>query len=144
MKKRAFILSMLAICMGCVSMPEKPTAPSQHIFYPPFPQRPRLQFLHSISGESDLGKKQSAFREFLIGKPHDQLLWKPYDVAASKGKIYIMDRMYKTIVILDLAGKQMSLLNDHGMGRLGDPAGMWVSEEDIKYVADMQRAGGGV
>jgi DNA-binding beta-propeller fold protein YncE len=139
MKKKTFILSMLIICMGCASIPEKPAAPSAAIFYPALPQRPRLQFLRSISGESDLGKKQSAFQEFLFGKHYDQLLGKPYDVAACKGKIYIMDRMYKKIVILDLAGKKMSFLNDHGIGRLDDPSGIWVSEEAIKYVADMQR-----
>jgi DNA-binding beta-propeller fold protein YncE len=139
MKKRAFILCMLIICVGCASMPEKPVAPSEPIFYPSLPQRPRLQFLLSISGESDLGKKQSAFQEFLVGRPRDQLLGKPYDVAASKGKIYIMDRIYKTIVTLDLVNKNMSFLNDHGSGSLGDPSGIWVSEEDIKYVADMQR-----
>jgi DNA-binding beta-propeller fold protein YncE len=139
MKKRAFILFMLIICMGCASMYEKPAAPSATVFYPPPPQRPRLQFLLSISGESDLGKKQSAFQEFLVGKPRDQLLGKPYDVAASKGKIYIMDRMYRTIVILDLDNKKLSFLNDHGSGSLGDPSGIWVSEEGVKYVADMQR-----
>ena len=139
MRKTTFILSMLIICMGCAFLPQKPAAPPAYIFYPPLPQRPRLQFLHSISGENDLGKKQSAFKEFLFGKRRDRLLSKPYDVAACKGKIYIMDRMYKRIVILDLAGKKMSFLNDHGIGRLVDPAGIWVSEEDIKYVADMQR-----
>ena len=130
---------MLIICMGCASMPKKPAAPPAAIFYPALPQRPRLQFLRSISGENDLGKKQSAFQEFLFGKRDDQLLGKPYDVAACKGKIYIMDRMYKKIVILDLAGKKMSFLNDHGVGSLGDPSGIWVSEGAIKYVADMQR-----
>jgi DNA-binding beta-propeller fold protein YncE len=139
MKKKIFILSMLIICMGCASIPEKPAAPPAAIFYPALPQRPRLQFLRSISGENDLGKKQSAFQEFLFGKRDDQLLGKPYDVAACKGKIYIMDRMYKKIVILDLAGKKMSFLNDHGVGSLGDPSGIWVSEGAIKYVADMQR-----
>jgi len=139
MKKKAFILSMLIICMGCAFIPEKPAAPPPAIFYPALPQRPRLQFLHSISGESDLGKQQSALQEFLFGKRHDQFLGKPYDVAACKGKIYIMDRMYKKIVVIDLTGKKMSFLNDHGIGSLGDPAGIWVSEEDIKYVADMQR-----
>jgi len=139
MKKQAFILSMLIIFMGCASIPEKPAAPAATIFYPELPQRPRLQFLHSISGENDLGKKQSAFQEFLFGKNYDQLLGKPYDVAACKEKIYILDRMYKKIVILDLASKKMSFLNDQGIGRLGDPSGIWVSEENIKYVTDMQR-----
>jgi hypothetical protein len=139
MRKKIFILCILLICMGCAAMHGKLAAPPAYIFYPPLPQRPRLQFLRSISGENDLGKKQSAFQEFLFGKRHDQLLGKPYDVAACKGKIYIMDRMYKRIVIFDLAGKKMSFVNDHGVGRLGDPAGIWVSEGGIKYVADMQR-----
>jgi DNA-binding beta-propeller fold protein YncE len=139
MKKRAYILFMLILCMGCVSMPEKPASPTGPVFYPPPPQRPRLQFLHSISGDYDLGKKQSAFQTFLVGNPRYQLLGQPCDVAASRGKIYVMDRMYKTIVTLDLASQEMSFLNDHGTGKLGDPAGIWVSEEGFKYVADMQR-----
>ncbi|MGA8180870.1 MAG: 6-bladed beta-propeller [Desulfobacterales bacterium] len=139
MKKMAFILSMLIICMGCALIPEKPATPPASLFYPALPQQPRLQFLQSISGESDLGNQQSAFHEFIFGKRRDQLLGKPYDVAASKGKIYVIDRMYNKIVIIDLTGKTMSFLNDHGIGSLGDPAGIWVSEADIKYVADMQR-----
>ena len=139
MRKPIFILSMLIICLGCASTPEKPAAPPAAVFYPALPQQPRLQFLQSISGASDLGKKQSAFQQFLLGKRHDELLGKPYDVGACKGKIYILDRMYKKIVVIDLAGRCMSLLNDYGSGRLGDPAGIWVSSEDIKYVADMQR-----
>jgi DNA-binding beta-propeller fold protein YncE len=139
MVKRLFILTLLMLCVGCASMPEKPAAPAGTVFYPPPPQRPRLQFLHSISGDYDLGKKQSAFQTFIVGNPQYQLLGQPYDVAASKGKIYILDRMYKTIVTLDLASREMSFLNDHGIGKLGDPSGIWVSEEGIKYVADMQR-----
>jgi DNA-binding beta-propeller fold protein YncE len=139
MKKRIFIFSMLIICMGCASIPEKPLLPPAPIFYPALPQRPRLQFLRSISGENDLGKKQSAFHEFIFGRRDDRLLGKPYDVAVAKGKIYVMDRLYKRIVIIDLTCQTMSFLNDHGNGRLDDPAGICVSQEDIKYVADMQR-----
>jgi DNA-binding beta-propeller fold protein YncE len=139
MVKRLYILFMLMLYMGCASMPEKPAVPAGTVFYPPPPQRPRLQFLQSISGDYDLGKKQSAFQTFIVGNPRYQLLGEPYDVAASKGKIYILDRMYKTIVTLDLASQEMSFLNDHGIGKLGDPSGIWVSEEGLKYVADMQR-----
>jgi DNA-binding beta-propeller fold protein YncE len=139
MKIRVLILTMLIICLGCASVHEKPAAPPEAIFYPALPQRPRLQFLRSISGESDLGKKQSALQEFLFGQPHDQVLAKPYDVAACKGKIYVLDRMYKKIITLDLVGRKISFLDDHGLGRLEDPAGIWVSEEEIKFVTDMQR-----
>ena len=139
MKKRVLILTLLIICLGCAAVHEKPAAPPEAVFYPPLPQRPRLQFLRSISGASDLGKTQSAFQRFLFGPTHDQFLAKPYDVAACKGKIYVLDRMYKKIVIIDLAGRKMSFLDDRGSGSLVDPAGIWVTEEEITYVADMQR-----
>lgn len=139
MKKRALILTMLIVSLGCASAPEKPAAPTAEAFYPEPPQRPRLQFLRSISAESDLGKKQSAFREFLFGKPRDQLLGRPYDIGACKGKIYILDRMYKKMLVLDLKERNLAFIDDRGLGRLGDPAGIWISEKRIKYVADMQR-----
>jgi len=139
MKKKSAIFFLLILCMGCASMPERPDEPDRTVFYPPLPQQPRLQFLHSISGEYDLGKQQSAFREFLVGKPSYKTLGRPYDVGASKGKIYMLDRMYRRIVVLDLEDKSMSFLNDQGAGSLGNPSGIWISEEDVKYVADMQR-----
>ena len=139
MKRTVLIIALLIMGIGCAFVPEKPTPPPEATFYPVLPQRPRLQFLRSISGESDLGKKRSALQKFLFGKPHDQLLGKPYDIAACKGRIYVLDRMYKKIVVLDLTDGHMSFLQDRGPGRLGDPAGIWVSETEIKYVADMQR-----
>ena len=139
MKMRALILTMLIVSLGCASVPEKPAAPEEGVFYPALPQRPRLQFLRSVSAESDLGKKRSAFREFLFGKPRDQRLGKPYDIGACKGKIYILDRAVKKMVVLDLKEKNMAFLENRGLGRLEDPAGIWVSEGGVKYVADMQR-----
>jgi DNA-binding beta-propeller fold protein YncE len=47
--------------------------------------------------------------------------------------------MYRRIVILDLAGGSLSFLNDRGVGSLGNPSGIWISEENLKYVTDMQR-----
>jgi len=139
MRKLTVVLSILMICMGCAGRTEAPTAPPAALFYPPLPERPRLQYLYSISGERDLGKKQSALQEFIFGKIEGPVLGKAYDVAASKGKIYILDRMVKKVAILDLANKKMSFLDDHGIGRFGDPAGICVSEDDFKYIADMQR-----
>ena len=138
MKKTAVILFIVMFCLGCASTGEKKPSYGT-VFYPPLPQQPRLQFLHAISGGHDLGKGQSALREFLVGRPRYQNLGRPYDVGAAKDRIYIMDRMYKKIVIFDLAKKELSFLDDTGVGSLGNPSGIWVSEDDFKYVADMQR-----
>jgi len=140
MKKAVFIsiILLFAICAGCATTPEN-RATHRTVFYPPLPQQPRLQFLCSISGEHDLGTTQSAFMEFIVGKVQYKTLGRPYDIGASKGKIYVMDRLYRRIVILDLEKKVLTFLNDHGAGSLGNPSGIFVSEDDFKYVADMQR-----
>jgi DNA-binding beta-propeller fold protein YncE len=139
MKKRALILTVLLIALGCAFVPEAPVGPPEATFYPELPQRPRLQFLRSISGGGDLGKKQSALQRFLFGEPQAQMLRKPYDIGACKGKIYILDRMYKKMVVLDLKDGTMSFIDDRGPGRLTDPAGIWVSQAGVKYVADIKR-----
>jgi len=139
MKKTTILFFMLVVFTGCASMPGKSVLPDRTVFYPALPQQPRLQFLCAISGEHDLGKAQSAFKEFVVGKTSYKTLGRPYDIGALKGKIYIQDRMYRRIIILDLKEKSMSFLNDQGAGSLGNPSGIWISSDGHKYVADMQR-----
>jgi len=139
MKRTAFALTVLTALIGCVSAPAPEEKPI--IFYPSLPERPRLQFLHGITTEDDLGgKKQSSFDEFLLGKtPSTKRLAYPYDIGSSKTKLYILDRRAKKLLILDLAKKEFDYLRDRRMGVLRDPSGIWITEDDIKYVADMGR-----
>jgi outer membrane protein assembly factor BamB len=137
MKRTVFVLIALITLFGCATVPEKtPTV----VFYPPLPQRPRLQFLHAITGEENIGKSQGEFREFLLGKPtSDKRIGKAYDIASSDGKIYVLDRTYKRLLIIDLVQREFDFLKDQRMGTLNDPSGIWVTEDDIKYIADMGR-----
>src|SRR5512143_150889 len=56
----AYALAILCLAWlpGCSTSPKKDTGP-KHVFYPPAPQPPRLQFLVSFSEENDLGRRQS-------------------------------------------------------------------------------------
>jgi sugar lactone lactonase YvrE len=139
MKMRNLILAVLIICLGCASESRPPVAPTEATFYPALPQRPRLQFLRSIAAQSDLGKRHSAFHEFLFGEPRNRFLGKPYDIGAGKEKIYVLDRLVNKLVVLDLKERNMAYIDDRGLGHLEDPAGIWVSEGGVKYVADMRR-----
>ncbi|MBI4697559.1 MAG: hypothetical protein HY758_01220, partial [Nitrospirae bacterium] len=86
------------------------------------------------------GKKPSAFREFIVGKTESlKKIERPYDIGAVKGKIYISDRTLKKIIIVDLINKEFDLIKDSKEGALSEPAGIWVTEDDFKYVADMER-----
>ncbi len=110
------------------------------VFYPMLPQRPRLQYLTSITSEEDIGKKPSALQEFLLGKlPPLKKIARPYDIGAVKDRIYISDRTHKKIIIVDLKNKNFDYIKDDKEAALGEPAGIWVTEDDYKYIADFGR-----
>lgn len=135
-----FVLATLLLCSCATSGTQLSEEDATVVFYPAPPEQPRLQYLYSITTEDDFGKRQSALDRFLMGdKATEKTLNKPYDVASSKGKIYVMDRVFKKILILDLAGKKMSYINDTGRGELSEPSGIWVSDDEHKFIADMQR-----
>ena len=135
MKRIIFSIAASFLLFACVSSEKK----VETVFYPPLPESPKLQFLHSITGEEDIGKSPSAFKEFLLGKtPSMKRIARPYDIAAVKGKIYISDRTYQKILIINLEKKEFDYIKAERAGAIGDLAGIWVTEDDIKYAADMK------
>jgi sugar lactone lactonase YvrE len=137
MKKKWWLILMPMLFFGCAHTEKK----AGTAFFPPLPQQPRLQFLLSISSEEDIGgKKAGALQEWLIGKrPSRKRIARPQSIAASKGKIYILDRTYKKVLILDLVKKELDFIKDEREGAIGDPFGLWVTEDGVKYVADGER-----
>ena len=138
MTKTFLALSAFLILFGCVAGPSEKTEPV--VFYPSLPARPRLQFLHTITGEEDLGGGQSEFETFLLGEQTtEKRLGKTYDIASSNGKIYVLDRSNKKVIIINLAANEFDYIRDQRLGELNDPSGIWVTADEIKYVADMKR-----
>lgn len=122
---------------GCAT-----TAPEkvQATFYPPLPLQPRLQFLTTISTEDDLGKKASAFREFVVGKEQSPKgIARAMDVGSVKGKLYVTDRTFMRVIIIDLEKGEFDVIKDDRLATLQDPMGLHVSEDGYKYVADGAR-----
>ncbi|MFZ2507031.1 MAG: hypothetical protein WAW79_00970 [Steroidobacteraceae bacterium] len=133
---------LLAVCAtavlnGCASTPERTGA----VFFPPLPAAPKLQFLQSITTEEDVGgKSNSGFKGWLIGERRAmKQIARPQAIASSKGRIYVLDRTLRKIVIVDLAGKQLDLVKDEREAALEDPMGLFVSDDDLIYVADAGR-----
>lgn len=137
-KKVLFMMVVVALLAGCAQTAEKKT---EATFFPPLPQQPRLQYLTSISTEEDIGgKKASGVKEWLIGKQQSRKqIARAHDVGSAKGKIYILDRTFRKILMLDLAKKELDYIRDENEGALGDPMGLFVTEDDVKYVADIGR-----
>jgi len=137
MKKLLLLILSSALLAGCATTGKK----AGTAFFPPLPQQPRLQFLLSISSEEDIGgEKASAFVEWMVGKqPSKKRIARAQSIGSSRGKIYILDRTYRKVLILDLAKKELDFIQDEREGALGDPFGLWVTEDDVKYVADAGR-----
>lgn len=136
-KQSFYTLFCFLILSACAQHVEEKTPVT---FYPTPPEQPRLQFLTTLTSEKDLEIKRDGFNNFLLGPELSfSVIGRPYDVSSSPGKIYITDREINKILILDLATKNFKILEDKGLGTLRTPAGIWVSREDVKYIADMKR-----
>jgi hypothetical protein len=95
-------------------------------FYPMPPEQPRLQFLVSIKDDNDEGAGK-----FPVTRTNISRIKRPYDINAVRGKIYISDRSFKKILIVDLEEMQMNYIAGNY-----ESAGIWVTENDYKYAAD--------
>lgn len=136
-QKFYFVLSISFILLaGCARSTKEDYGT---VFYPPPPETPRVQFLTSITAESDLGKT-NGFREFLLGEQQSvKQLARPYGIAHDKGHIYVADKTIKKIIILNLEEKTFSYIKDVMAGALKDPMGIAVSDDGYKYIADSGR-----
>jgi len=126
-----------AVLSGCAGTPERTGTD----FFPALPVEPKLQFLHSITTEEDIGGKPgSGFKDWLIGQRRAlKQIARPQAIASSKGRIYVLDRTFRKILVLDLAGKQLDFIKDEREGALQDPMGLCVTDDDLKYIADVGR-----
>jgi DNA-binding beta-propeller fold protein YncE len=147
MKKTLFIIALATVLFGCVPetkvqrglspvqsreqtesdktglAPVEEKAASR--FYPMPPEQPRLQLLISFT--------EDHLRTFKGGNKYFLQIGRPHDIGAVKGKIYVSDRTYKNIIVIDLDKKELSQLTSKY-----ESTGIWVTEDDHKYVADFK------
>lgn len=131
------IMALLSLA-ACSNAPSRPQL--EPAFYPPPPQIPRIQFLTSISSETDLGKKKDAFREFVTGKPEDlRAIGRPWDIDHVRGRLYVSDKSYQQILTIDLEGKQIGFIDNRTGGTLLNPGGIFITDAEYKFIADRKR-----
>jgi DNA-binding beta-propeller fold protein YncE len=113
------------------------------VFFPPFPDKPRLQFLTSFSSlEENVGDvaKPGWFEEFVVGKEEEQkraLIGKPYGTAVYDGKLYVCD-IARGVLVIDIKNQTHSYLTKDR--RLSNPVSIWI-DDGIKYVTDPKAPG---
>ncbi len=119
-------------CRGGETAPDITTP----IFFPPLPERPRLQFLTSLSGAEDLGAPgPSGFEKFVLGDVEQQeAIVTPYGLAIFDGRVYVCDVGRRRVVVLDLRSRSFGYLTDDR--RLMNPVNIHITSDGTKYVAD--------
>jgi sugar lactone lactonase YvrE len=112
------------------------------VFYPPPPGQPRIQYLYTLTKQSDIGEEQTDFEQFLFGPEVEFTgVVRPYDISSGRGKIYVVDRMHDKIFIFDLVQRQLNTLEDnsHPDGSIQYGGGIWVDTDGTQYIADIKR-----
>ncbi|MCK5287029.1 MAG: hypothetical protein KAI96_05730 [Thermodesulfovibrionia bacterium] len=138
MKKTLFVLLASMVFFTCAA-PEKEIK-KETIFYPMPPQQPRLQFLVSITGEEDFAKQQNDFLNIQTREAsYSKKIARPYDIFATRGKIYISDRTFKKILIIDLEKKKFDFISSYSPQSYYESVGIWVTEDEYKYIADFNK-----
>ncbi len=130
---------VLIVWTGCVfsgcQSAEIEQLPSEPVFFPPPPEKPRLQFLKSFSGAEDLESKVSAFERFIVGEPElEEGIAKPYGVAIFEGKLYVCDVLKRVVEVLDLEKGTFGYLTRER--RMMNPVNIYIDSDGTKYIAD--------
>jgi len=126
---------MVCVFSGCQSTEIKQEI-LEPVFFPPPPERPRLQFLKSFSGPEDLGVAgPSAFEKFVLGEPETKDgIATPYGVAIFEGKLYVCDVGKRMVEVLDLKNRTFDYLTKDR--RLMNPVNIYIDNDGVKYIAD--------
>ncbi len=137
----ALMLPVCAVLSGCHPSRTKQVqtrSSSKTRFYPGPPDKPRLQFLTSISTESDLGisRKYSGLEKLIAGTEdpaNKELIGKPYGLVLYEGSLYICDVQKKLVEVVDLKEKTFKYLSKEQ--RMVNPVNLCI-EKGRKYIAD--------
>ncbi len=136
---RGIVLAMGLVALGVVGgcgSSEKRAGTANAVFFPPAPEKPRLQFLKSFSSPADLGAPgPSGFEQFVLGEPEQQEgIATPYGMAVHEGKLYVCDVAKRRVEVLDLRGRSFGYMTEDR--RLRNPVNIAIEGDGTKYVAD--------
>lgn len=132
------ITILLLLNAGCSPTPVR--LDTGTVFYPSLPGTPRLQYLTAITSEEDLGVERNRFREFVTGIDESvMVVARPWDLDHTPGKLYVSDKTFRRIVIVNLEDKRIELVDNRAGGELSNPGGIFVDTAGYKYIADRDR-----
>ncbi len=135
--KFSLLILTIPLFSGCATSPKDELG---SIFYPPLPNPPHIQYLHTFSNEYDIGDGGGSLGKFVLGAD-DELspIIKPYGTAIYDGKIYVVDVRGNGYAIFDLKNQELRFVMGSGNGFLNRPINIEIDENGNKYVTDTLR-----
>ena len=130
------LLTVTLFC-GCEPTEVQEAVVMKPVFFPPAPEKPRIQFLKSFSSADDFvsSTKTSAFEDFLLGEPEQtEGVVKPYGLDIYDGKIYICDISKKLVEVIDVRNNKFYYMTRDR--RLIHPINIYIDKDGTKYIAD--------
>lgn len=142
---------VLFFCAGSQAAPGQETLSDEAaavepgaLFYPPLPNSPRIQYLATFSSSKDVEakKKESSFFKFILGDEIDadvKGIVKPYGVALTEGRIYVVDTRANGYAVFDLPKQSYDFVKGSGGGEMLKPINITIDTDGTKYITDTQR-----
>lgn len=145
-KSRIAIVCLLLLMTVACASPDKTSAKrggaeaSSYIVWPEFPQKPRIQYLKSISDPKDEGITKSWFQktmESVFGQQNSALkMLRPYGVFADTNIVYVTDPGNSVLHIFLINEGGYRQIREVGQKKLISPIGVAVDQTGEIYLTD--------
>lgn len=134
---------MLITIAGCATLETQNMESVMHEagpVWPPPPQTPRIQYVRSIFGPSDIGMKKSWFKktmDTISGKDETrEMLLRPYGVFADSERIYTTDPGSRILHVFDMREKKYLKITKADEEELRSPIGVASDDNGEIYLSD--------
>jgi DNA-binding beta-propeller fold protein YncE len=128
---------LLLILSGCATSPKEGAG---FVFYPPLPNPPHIQYLHTFSNENDVGGGGGALGKFLLGSDDNiSPVNKPYGTSIKDGKVYVVDTRGAGYAVFDMKLEEFRFVVGSGGGFLKKPINIFIDAVGNKYITDTGR-----
>lgn len=111
-------------------------------YWPSLPDQPRFEYVMSFYSTDDFVRKSEddKMKEFIVGKSKPQYVFKrPLNLVSSKGRLYLLDSDSPEVHVFDLVRRKYFKFGYRFEGKLVNPVGIAIDENDLVYVADRGR-----
>lgn len=139
---RLFMAALLAWLLSGCAAPE--AVRTERYFWPPLPDRPRIEWLHVYSSQLDLPK--TAFRrlkEEVVGEDRPIEFKSPLDIKSDgEGRVYVTDPAVPVVFVYDLKGLEVRAITGREQGPLlQEPLTLALDGAGAVYVVDRRLKG---